>query len=85
MKGDDIRACLDKIGNIFKRVLRLLIIGAPRVIFGTKCPSITSICSMSAPAFSTAIDSFPSMEKSEARIEGDILSCIMKILLASVY
>src|ERR1700686_3199396 len=39
-------------------------------MFGTKCPSITSRWIQSAPAASTARTSSPSLEKSEARIDG---------------
>ena len=39
-------------------------------MLGTKCPSITSRWIQSAPAASTARDLFPSLEKSEARIDG---------------
>src|SRR6266567_8164159 len=41
-------------------------------MLGTKCPSITSRWIQSAPAASTARTSSPSLEKSEARIEGAI-------------
>src|SRR5215471_12377031 len=39
-------------------------------MLGTKCPSITSRWIQSAPAASTARTSSPSLEKSEARIDG---------------
>src|SRR5215469_10723710 len=39
-------------------------------MFGTKCPSITSRWIQSAPAASTARTSSPSLEKSDARIDG---------------
>ena len=42
------------------------------VMFGTKWPSITSICIKSAPAASTALISSPSLVKSADKIEGDI-------------
>src|SRR5260370_18966343 len=39
-------------------------------MLGTKCPSMTSRWIQSAPAASTARTSSPSLEKSEARIDG---------------
>src|SRR5580692_8673921 len=45
-------------------------IGGPRVMFGTKRPSITSTWIQSAPAASTARTSCASLPKSEARMEG---------------
>ena len=42
----------------------------PKVMFGTKCPSITSIWIQSAPAASTARTSSPSRAKSAERMEG---------------
>ena len=53
--------------------LNLWITSGPIVIFGTKCPSITSICIKSAPAFSKSRISFPNLLKSADRIDGDIL------------
>src|SRR3954468_7462993 len=44
----------------------------PYEMLGTKCPSMTSRWIQSAPAASTARTSSPSLEKSEARIEGAI-------------
>ena len=44
----------------------------PRVMLGTKWPSITSTCTQSAPAASTAATSSPSRAKSAERIEGTI-------------
>ena len=44
--------------------------GGPKVMLGTKCPSITSRWIQSAPAASTARVSSASFEKSAARIEG---------------
>jgi hypothetical protein len=45
----------------------------PRVMFGTKWPSMTSMCSQSAPAAWTARTSSPSRAKSAARIEGAMI------------
>jgi hypothetical protein len=42
----------------------------PKVMLGTKWPSITSMWIWSAPALSTASISAPSLAKSLARIEG---------------
>jgi len=50
-----------------------LTIRGPIVIFGTKCPSITSTCIQSAPAASAAWTSSPSFEKSADNIEGAII------------
>ena len=47
--------------------------GAPKVMLGTKWPSITSRWSISAPASSMARLSSPRREKSQERREGDIL------------
>src|SRR3954451_7412444 len=44
----------------------------PRVMFGTKCPSITSIWIQSPPARSIARTSSPSLAKSADRMEGAI-------------
>ncbi|MNL59059.1 hypothetical protein D3C87_1827520 [compost metagenome] len=44
----------------------------PKVMFGTKCPSITSQWIQSAPASSIARTSSPSFEKSAERMEGAI-------------
>ena len=45
----------------------------PMVMLGTKWPSITSTCSQSAPAASTARASSPSLAKSADRIEGAMM------------
>ncbi|SHV74007.1 Uncharacterised protein [Mycobacteroides abscessus subsp. abscessus] len=50
---------------------RLSTTGSPRVRLGTKCPSITSTCSQSAP--STAAISSARRAKSADRIEGAIM------------
>ena len=52
--------------------------GAPSVMLGTKCPSITSMCSRSAPASCTLRASSPSLEKSDARMEGDIFFTMLR-------
>ncbi len=44
----------------------------PMVMLGTNWPSMTSTCSMSAPAASTAFTSSPRRAKSAARIDGAI-------------
>src|SRR5580704_7226624 len=44
--------------------------GGPKEILSTKCPSITSRCSQSAPAFSIRAHSDPILLKSHARTEG---------------
>src|SRR5215510_12463474 len=46
----------------------------PKLILGTKCPSITSIWIQSAPASSMARTSSPSFEKSAERIDGAMRS-----------
>src|SRR4051794_30595260 len=43
-------------------------------MFGTKCPSMTSRWIQSAPAASTARISSPSLEKSDAKIDGAMTS-----------
>src|SRR5437867_4267533 len=47
--------------------------GGPRLILGTKCPSITSRCSTSAPPLSTFSISALRFEKSAERIDGAIV------------
>src|SRR6185436_17695384 len=44
--------------------------GKPTVIFGTKCPSITSTCNTPAPPRSTALIWSPRHEKSADKIDG---------------
>src|SRR5260370_13599835 len=44
--------------------------GGPNEILSTKCPSMTSRCSQSAPAFSIRSHSAPSLLKSHASTEG---------------
>ena len=51
-----------------------LIIGGPKVRFGTKWPSITSKCIQSAPASSTSLTSFANEPKSADNIEGAIIT-----------
>ena len=46
-------------------------------MLGTKCPSITSRCSTSAPAATTARTSSPSFAKSLDRIDGRIFNGCM--------
>ena len=48
--------------------------GGPNVMFGTKCPSITSRWIQSAPAASTVATSSPSRAKSADRIEGAMVT-----------
>eukprot|EP01139_Manchomonas_bermudensis_P016790 Amastigsp_a514324_96.p3 type:complete len:175 gc:universal Amastigsp_a514324_96:545-21(-) len=57
---------------------RDLITGGPMVRFATKCPSITSQCSQSAPAASTRSDSAPSVAKLAARSDGAMIERGMK-------
>src|SRR4051794_10247601 len=54
--------------------------GNPMVIFGTKCPSITSTCRIFAPPFFTEAISSPSLVKSAESSDGAI-SNILVILL----
>src|SRR5438552_11722104 len=49
------------------RMLRM--IGGPKLMFGTKWPSITSRCKKSAPPVKTSWISAPSFEKSAERID----------------
>ena len=53
--------------------LMAFITGAPKVMFGTNIPSITSRWAQSAPAFSTRTSSSPSLEKSAESMDGDTL------------
>jgi len=54
-------------------ILRMdLTTGIPIVIFGTKCPSITSTCSIVAPPDLTVSISSASLVKSADKIEGAI-------------
>ena len=59
--------------GIFTCGFRALTMSGPSVMFGTKWPSITSMCSQSAPAASTARHSSPRRAKSEASIEGAMI------------
>ena len=54
------------------------ITSGPIVMFGTKCPSITSMCIKSAPAFSRSLISLPSLLKSADKIEGEILILVIR-------
>ena len=54
-----------------------LMTGGPKVMFGTKCPSITSRWIQSAPARTTASTSSPSREKSLDSIDGAISVVLM--------
>src|ERR1051325_3069016 len=56
--------------------------GRPTVIFGTKCPSITSTCNTSAPPRSTALICSPRQEKSADRIEGAISIALLTIFFS---
>ena len=56
--------------EIFRRFARIM---GPNVMGSTKCPSIMSICSPSAPQDSASLTWSPKFEKSAARIEGWIL------------
>src|SRR5208282_2527898 len=48
--------------------------GGPKVMLGTKCPSITSRWIQSAPAAAIARTSSPSLEKSDDKIEGAMIT-----------
>jgi hypothetical protein len=48
--------------------------GAPKVILGTKCPSIISICNQSAPRAIVFEHSFPRSAKSAERMEGAMMA-----------
>src|ERR1700730_434443 len=50
-------------------------------MFGTKCPSITSRCSQSAPAATTSRTSSPRRAKSAARIDGAMRIGSVKVTL----
>lgn len=51
----------------------LLTTGAPKVRFGTKCPSMMSMWSQSAPLAIVVEQAAPSAAKSEERIDGAII------------
>src|SRR5471030_498001 len=59
----------------------------PMVIFGTKCPSMTSTWIQSAPAASIARTSSPNLAKSAARIDGAMrsgrINCLRKTIRVS--
>jgi hypothetical protein len=76
LPGSSIIRC----ASIGKRVERAidLTTGIPSVMFGTKCPSITSTCTSPAPPRSTAAISSPRRAKSADKIEGAI-STIKKV------
>jgi hypothetical protein len=44
------------------------------VIFGTKCPSMMSMCSHKAPLFIVSEHSLPRLAKSAERIEGAMIA-----------
>lgn len=48
--------------------------GGPKVIFGTKCPSIISTCSQSAPCSIVSEHALPRAPKSALRIEGAMIA-----------
>ena len=58
--------------GFFVRPLIALMTGGPKVMLGTKWPSITSRWIQSAPALSIASTSSPSFEKSDASTDGAI-------------
>ncbi len=60
--------CTSKIASVWRR--RAFTTAGPMVIFGTKCPSMTSTCTQSAPAAMMARVSSPNAAKSAERIEG---------------
>lgn len=55
--------------------------GAPKVILGTKCPSMMSTCSQSAPRSMVIAHSEPSWAKSALRMEGAIMAGGLILLL----
>mmetsp|Transcript_24408 Transcript_24408/g.33909 ORF Transcript_24408/g.33909 Transcript_24408/m.33909 type:complete len:202 (+) Transcript_24408:580-1185(+) len=59
------------------------ITGAPIVRFGTKWPSITSMCSQSAPSLTISWHSNPSLAKSEDRTLGQMAALISPPFFAS--
>ena len=60
----------------FVAFLSDLTTGAPIVIFGTKCPSITSMCTHFAPAEATLFISRSKFAKSADNIDGEIIVSI---------
>mmetsp|Transcript_88473 Transcript_88473/g.159506 ORF Transcript_88473/g.159506 Transcript_88473/m.159506 type:complete len:202 (+) Transcript_88473:567-1172(+) len=52
----------------------------PMVMFGTNCPSMTSTCTQSAPAFNTLPTSSPSLAKSAERMEGETCTVLGMVL-----
>ena len=48
--------------------------GAPKVMLGTKWPSIMSTCSQSAPCEMVSLHAFPRAPKSADRIEGAMIA-----------
>ena len=86
MHGDDIGAglgegleiaidraiirCTSKIFLVTGRIAAIT--GGPKVMLGTKCPSITSMWIQSAPASSIVRTSSPSLAKSAERMDGAI-------------
>src|SRR5271165_4764149 len=51
--------------------------GGPKVMLGTKCPSMTSRWIQSAPAAAIARTSSPSLEKSDDKIEGAMITAFV--------
>ena len=71
LRGSEIIRCTSAIKSVF--FFSDLSTGAPIVIFGTKCPSMTSTCIHSAPASLRRFTSLPISEKSQERSDGEII------------
>jgi hypothetical protein len=55
-----------------ERILETM--GAPKVMFGTKCPSMTSRWTQSHPLSTTPEQTGPRLAKSALRMEGDMIA-----------
>ena len=70
--GSDTIKCVSR-NAAYKCFLKDFTTHEPIVIFGTKCPSITSICNQSAPYSKTSLHSSANVAKSADNIEGDTI------------
>src|SRR5690348_7587565 len=68
--GSEIIRCASKNARVTGRAD--LMIAGPKLMFGTKCPSITSRCKKSAPPPNTSSISLPNLEKSADKIDASI-------------
>src|SRR5690348_13200098 len=68
--GSEIIRCASKNARVTGRAD--LMIAGPKLMFGTRCPSITSRCKKSAPPLSTSSISLPSLAKFADRIDARI-------------